>query len=339
MESAGGRRRGFGAEHGVGLHDLKFFGVEFARLEEDAVGDSDFSEVVQGRCLVEKADVFGVDAVYFLDARREGLGEKAGVALDALDVSTDFHVAAFGELSEGEERHVACFQGKDSLGVSKDDLHFLHIERLGEKGIGTGGESLAAALGTFASGEHDEIDITVEIVRADGAAKLQAVHFGHFPVGDDEAYSAVAEEVERFGRAAGADHGVAQLGEGAGENVEVEGVVIYGQDLHASPCRFLFDGGVGGSLFDEPDELGNIIGAAAGFGAKVGQAMREEFEVGAGGGLLHGKGEAAQFCGANVRGDGLEIVSDLCGLFGGLGPVSVKSSASLAARRRNFSRV
>ena len=48
-------------------------------------------------------------------------------------------------------------------------------------------------LAAITAGQHDDVDITVEILFANGAAEFEAVHLGHFPIGDDQMDGVLAQ--------------------------------------------------------------------------------------------------------------------------------------------------
>ena len=75
---------------GVLLHDLEFFAGEPAGLEQDAVGDAHFADVVQRAGHVDELHVVAVDLIAKLGLPRQMLGDHPAVFPHPLQVRRRF---------------------------------------------------------------------------------------------------------------------------------------------------------------------------------------------------------------------------------------------------------
>ncbi len=162
----------------------------------------------------------------------EVVGEEAGIVADAFEVGAGFRVAGFGEFGEGEDREVAGVEGEDSLGGADADGEFGGIEGLGDEFVGAGGETGDGVGHRIAAGEEDDVDVAGESAGADGAAKFEAGHDGHFPIGDDEGDGFAPEDGEGFAAVVGLDDLVAHGGEGVCEQFEGDVIVVDDENPH-----------------------------------------------------------------------------------------------------------
>ena len=109
---------------------------------------------------------------------------------------------------------------------------FLGVEGLGNEVVGAGGEAINAVLEFVAGGEEDEVDIATAGFGADLVAELEAAHFRHAPIGDDEADRVVAEDFEGGGAIGGAENVVAGVVEGGANDGDGHLVVINNKYTH-----------------------------------------------------------------------------------------------------------
>lgn len=86
MEVAAGVLQCFCPDDGVGLHDRKLFWSVLAVLEEDAIRDPDFANVVQGSGVVDVGHEGLVDAVRIAGMGSQGFGQNSAKGLSALDM-------------------------------------------------------------------------------------------------------------------------------------------------------------------------------------------------------------------------------------------------------------
>ncbi|KAF5043330.1 hypothetical protein DSECCO2_503340 [anaerobic digester metagenome] len=89
--------KALGADDGVAFHDDPLFGVKLARLEQNAVGDADFPEVVHGAGQVEKFDMILRQAAF--------ASQQGRVLLNPANVHPGFLVPELG----GEAQPEDCF--------------------------------------------------------------------------------------------------------------------------------------------------------------------------------------------------------------------------------------
>src|SRR5262249_36340794 len=117
-----------GADFGVRLHDLKLPVAQSARLEKNAIGDSDLANVMQRAGLKEQADVLGVNGVAETIHAGQLLGEDSTVTADALQMRAGFRIARFSQLGHREDCHVTRFQRQDALTGTNAREQFRRIE-------------------------------------------------------------------------------------------------------------------------------------------------------------------------------------------------------------------
>jgi hypothetical protein len=220
------------ADQRMRLHDGKFIVGELAGFEQHGVGDADFAQIVQRAGLIEQADIFVIDPVMGLVFLGEMAGDGAGVALDALDVSAGFIIAALGQLGQREQRHVARLQGENPLGGLQTDEQLVGIQGLVEEIVGAGAQAFHALLGALAAGQHDHVDIAGNIFPPRRAAQLDAVHFRHVPIGDDQPDLALVQDLHGLAPIVGGDHGVAHVGHRVGHDAQGEIIIIHNKNLH-----------------------------------------------------------------------------------------------------------
>ncbi len=67
------RIEGLRSQHRMRFHDLEFVVAQTPRLEQDAIGNADLADIMQGAGQIDQANVFGVDlAAEFIQAAEVG---------------------------------------------------------------------------------------------------------------------------------------------------------------------------------------------------------------------------------------------------------------------------
>ena len=100
-------------------------------LQQDAVGNSDFADVVQGTGQINRLDEFAVDDV----AEFRLFGQRSSTMIRQYSRIRSrwrarFGIARFGELGQAENRHVAAGHGQDSLPGPHANTQFVRLKRL-----------------------------------------------------------------------------------------------------------------------------------------------------------------------------------------------------------------
>jgi len=94
------------AQRGVGLHDLEFFRLELAGLEQDAVGDADLADIMERRRLEQQFDLVRRQVGGKARVALQLLGQRLDVELGAADMVAGVVVARFRQRSHGQNRDI-----------------------------------------------------------------------------------------------------------------------------------------------------------------------------------------------------------------------------------------
>ena len=202
------------------LHGLDLVGGELAGLEQDAVGNADFADVVQGARVKDRLDERLVDLVAEGSIRAELDGESLAVTLDPDDVIAGVVVADLAELGHREDgghlriRDLAdlpedpvvegavdlldlALQAPD-LEVRLDAcLHLVELERLGHVVDAPDREALHLVDGFGVGADEEDWDVGQSRVGLERGAHLVSAHLRHVDVEQDDLGRRAARGRER----------------------------------------------------------------------------------------------------------------------------------------------
>ncbi len=224
--------QGAGADFRVHLHDLEFLPGELARLEQNAVGNADFADVVQGAGHVHHLDEIAVDFVAELVLAGEVLGQHAAILADPLQVGAGLRIARLGQLRHAEDEQLAALQGENPLAGADSSDKLLHGEGLVDEVVRAGVHGVDDELRALPRGEQDEVDVTAGRPLADFSAELDPAHLGHHPVGDYQAELSAANQLEGLVAVVGDAHLVSELRQRVFQDFCRDVVVVNDQDFH-----------------------------------------------------------------------------------------------------------
>ena len=165
------------------------------------------------------------------------IGNYPAILAHPFQVGAGFLVARFGELCQAEDGHLTAFQREDALAGANADAQFLRLERLADEVVGAGVEALDDILRSPPRGQEDDVHISAGVAVSDVPAQLDARHFRHFPVGNDQAIRAAPQHLQGLATVAGRSHLVAEVGQRFGQHLRGETVVIYNEDSHGIGSR------------------------------------------------------------------------------------------------------
>ena len=127
---------------------------------------------------------------------------------------------------------------EDTLGGRAGaDAKLIAVEGLCEEVIGAAVHSLDEVFVLGFGGEENQVDVIEEVLGADSADELDAVHFGHHPVGDDDREFSFVETFEGFRTGDGFGDLVAEFFERAAKQAARDGVIFCNQDFHGGSPR------------------------------------------------------------------------------------------------------
>jgi hypothetical protein len=197
------------AQRRVRLHDLKFFGRELVRFQQNPVGNADLADVVQRRRFVEHLDIGvgeeGAKARMSLQPRRQ----RPHVMLGAADVIAGLDVARLRQRSHDEDGDVldglgllrALFDfllqkgvlvAQEVRGPLEGELrldprqHDCRADRFGDVIHGAEAEASLLVLGGRFGGEEDDRNAACRRIRLQLPADFVTVHARHHDVEQDQ---------------------------------------------------------------------------------------------------------------------------------------------------------
>ena len=93
------------------LHNLEFTVGELPGLEQDAVRNAHFTDVMEGAGQVDEPNELVVHLVGVLGRGGQMLGQNAGVIAHAFEVLAGLGITGFRQPGQGENRYFAGLQG------------------------------------------------------------------------------------------------------------------------------------------------------------------------------------------------------------------------------------
>ncbi len=149
-----------------------------------------------------------------------------------LQVSARLGTARFGQLGEREDSHIPAFQGEQSHARANANAQFGRMERLRDEVVGPRAQALDDVVGPVARGNENNVHVAREVPFSNSAAQFEPVHLRHFPVGNDQAKDARAQDFERFPPVPCRTDFVAGADERFAQQVSCDFIVVDNQDTH-----------------------------------------------------------------------------------------------------------
>src|SRR4051794_15685715 len=89
------------------LHDEALVWFQFARLEQDMIGQTDFADVVERRAAFDELDEVLINLALESGRGAGFLGESTAIGAEPLQVQAGFRIARFDQLRQSQEKSVA----------------------------------------------------------------------------------------------------------------------------------------------------------------------------------------------------------------------------------------